>query len=164
MTRGQFAGFVLAVIQALAVTWLVFASVTDLGPNDWQGWAVIEPLTVLAAWLTAFAWWRRLRVLAVPAALLTLLAPWGFIYFGPMLAVGLAIAGVFLRPQPVDDGETAATMILRAGLAVLLATLALAASLQMTPGCRGWRVWKARQEARFVHLNLVERPVACIEF
>lgn len=103
MTRGQILGIVLASLQAITIAWVA----EDLGwtwrLSDWEGWPVLSIAVLVAAGLSVVAWLLRLRWLAVPTSLLTLFAPWGFIYYGPILAVGLAIAGVFLRPQRCED-------------------------------------------------------------
>lgn len=106
MSRGQIVGFVLATLQAVTIAWVA----EDLGwswrLSDWQGWPLLSGAVLIAAGLSVGAWLLRLRWLAVPTSLLTLFAPWGFIYYGPILAVGLAIGGVFMRPRPAEEGRT----------------------------------------------------------
>lgn len=99
MSRAQMVGVALATLQATTATFLAAAFLEDISPADWYWWQVIQPMVVVAALANVYAWARRIRGLAVPASLLTLLAPWGFIYYGPILAVGLAIGAVFLH-QP----------------------------------------------------------------
>lgn len=107
LSRGQLVGLTLATLQAGAIMWLA----EDLGwswrLSDWEGWPILSALVLIAAPANVFAWYVRLRWVAVPASLLGLFAPWGFIYFGPILAVGLGIGAVFLRPNRPAHTEVA---------------------------------------------------------
>lgn len=97
-TRAQGLGIVVSLVQAVSVTWLAAIAEWSWSFSEWAGWPVVSVIVPIAAWVNVAAWICRFRWIVIPAALLTILAPWGFIYHGPLFAIALSIAGVFLQP------------------------------------------------------------------
>lgn len=103
-------------MTALAVAWLAADSGWSwrlgfdgigAGP-DWNGWPLLSVIVLVAAWLNVLAWAMRLWPLAAICGLLTVAAPWGFIYpgivLGPILAVAAALAWARTKASRADGG------------------------------------------------------------
>ena len=86
----------IALILALWVSVLVLAFLRRVTPGDWPGWKVLLPLSAAGAWLGAWAWWKKRFWLAAPGFLFATVAPWGFVIFGPIIALCLSIASFVL--------------------------------------------------------------------
>lgn len=94
-------GIVASLVVAFAATALMLDGVADLGIGPWWLYPGDVFVAFAAAWAAPFAWATERRLLAIPAHLVTLLAPWGFLYFAPLLAIMLALAaGVTFRTSP----------------------------------------------------------------
>lgn len=111
---GPRAGVLLAGSVAVGATLLTLSWWDEIDNPFWQ---LSSPLAVFASWVAVVAWIRRLRWLAIPSHVLSLFAPWGFWYFGPIAAVGLAIAAVpALRPSNARRLSTAAQLRVLGGV------------------------------------------------
>ncbi len=89
MTSGRAVASILSVLIGLATIVLWVDS------PHWPNPAIDVVLMVVSvggASLAAYAWIADRRLLAVPGHIATLFVPWGFIYFGPLLAIILALA------------------------------------------------------------------------
>jgi asparagine N-glycosylation enzyme membrane subunit Stt3 len=89
-------GALLGLGLALSVTTLVVYFFRDWEPRDWSGWLIIQPVVAVAAWLGFAAWLTERWALAAVCFLVTVIAPWGFLYVGALLALGLAIVAIVL--------------------------------------------------------------------
>ncbi|MDT5200062.1 MAG: hypothetical protein QOH34_1584 [Mycobacterium sp.] len=83
-------GVALCLAVAVTLTALLRSFFHSFGPRDWQGWRIVEPIAVTAAWGAAIAWalsaWRTATI----CLLATLIGPWGYLYPGPLLVLILA--------------------------------------------------------------------------
>jgi hypothetical protein len=77
---------------AMVATILLADYLPTAGPNDWWGYPALGYLAVVAAWVACFSWAMNARLLAAPAHLLSVFAPWRYFYPLPLLAVILALA------------------------------------------------------------------------
>lgn len=91
MTRGQAVGHALALLLALGVVWAAEGQWT-WQLSDWQGWPLLSVAVLIGAWVNVAAWFARVWPLAIVCSLLSVFVPWGFVYFGPLTGVALAIA------------------------------------------------------------------------
>ena len=86
-------GLVVSALIAIAATLLLITSAGDLGPKDWWGWRLVNPLAVAGAWTSCISWATDRRLLAVPGHLASVVfGPWGYLYPFPLAAILLAIA------------------------------------------------------------------------
>lgn len=80
---------------AIAVTWLTALGMDSLGPNDWQGWRAMWPAVTAAAWVGVWAWGsQRWTIAALCHTATAILAPWGYLYPGPLTAIVLALSAI----------------------------------------------------------------------
>jgi len=88
-----FKGF--AVISSAAIAAVASVLLADYlpaaGDNEW-GYPALGYAAVIAAWVACISWAIDQRLLAVPSHILSVFAPWGYLYPVPLLAVILAIA------------------------------------------------------------------------
>ena len=83
-----------AVISSAAVAAVASVLLADYlptaGDNVW-GYPALGYAAVIAAWVACISWAIDLRLLAVPAHILSVFAPWQYLYPLPLLAVVLAL-------------------------------------------------------------------------
>ncbi len=58
--------------------------------SDWWMDALLQRAAVVAAWIAVVAWLMNRRLLAVPMHLVSVFAPWGYLYPMQLLAIVLA--------------------------------------------------------------------------
>ncbi|HET7482435.1 MAG TPA: hypothetical protein VFK89_06180 [Actinomycetota bacterium] len=98
MRRSVVAAVVVSVLIAVVATGLTISEWNTIGRGDWQGWRILFPLAVAGSWLAVVGWATDRRLIAVPGHILSLGAPWGYLYLLPLVAVILAlIAGATFR-------------------------------------------------------------------
>jgi hypothetical protein len=95
MSGSRLLGSILSIVVAVVATALLPDSL-PVSRVDWQGWSIVSPLAVVAAWLAAWAWLGNRRYVAVTGHLVSLLAPWGYLYPFTLTATALAIAAAFI--------------------------------------------------------------------
>ncbi len=85
---GAVVGLVVAVASSVQLPGAL-ASLTDV---DWQGWYVMQPAAVTAAWIGIVAWWFGRWLLAAIAFAIAVVGPWGFLWPGAVASLALAIS------------------------------------------------------------------------
>ena len=92
---------------------ILLADHLPTGSRLFGGYPALAYLAVAGAWLATIAWAKDRRLLAVPGHILSILAPWGYLYPLPLLAVVLAlIAGATFR---TNRGSVSAPKLSRQG-------------------------------------------------
>lgn len=105
MTRRIVFGFALlsTLLVAVAAPAMVVIDLTD--PHVKGGWnhPAYGVISVVGAWGAFAAWVTDKRLLAVPGHFASVLAPWGYLYPIPLLAIVLALmAGATFKSGRVD--------------------------------------------------------------
>jgi hypothetical protein len=85
-------GQISTIILACGLTWIASDNGWTWALSEWDGWPALSVIVLVASWVNVFAWLGGRWVAVVVCSLLTIAAPWGFIYPGILAGPILAIA------------------------------------------------------------------------
>ena len=94
-----------SLLIAIAATAMLAIDLTSTELEGGWGYPALGFISVFGAWGAFAAWVSDKRLLAVPGHLLSVFAPWGYLYPIPLVAILLAIAAgaTFKSSRDIED-------------------------------------------------------------
>ncbi len=88
-------GQISTILLACGLTWIASDNGWTWALSDWDGWPALSVIVLVASWVNVLAWLAGRWGTVVVFSLLTIAAPWGFIYpgivAGPILAISAGL-------------------------------------------------------------------------